>query len=43
MLRSTIIAVTHIIYLSSRFDTMNATGATEKPAAPEESRLNLPE
>ncbi len=29
MLRSTIIAVTHIIYLSSRFDTMKAPEETE--------------
>ena len=36
MLRSTIIAVTHIIYLSSRFETM--TGDTET-----EVRLALPE
>ena len=29
MLRSTIIAVTHIIYLSSRFDTMKAPEEAE--------------
>ena len=40
MLRSTITAVTHIIYLSSRFDSMAAQEATD---APEESRLTLPE
>ena len=32
MLRSTIIAVTHIIYLSSRFDTMKAPDEAEVPA-----------
>ena len=32
MLRSTIIAVTHIIYLSSRFDTMKAPDEAEAPA-----------
>ena len=41
MLRSTITAVTHIIYLSSRFDTM---ASAETTAAEEtESRLTLPE
>lgn len=40
MLRSTIIAVTHIIYLSSRFDSMEA-GAEPEPA--EEAHLTLPE
>ena len=40
MLRSTITAVTHIIYLSSRFDSM---AQTEAPEVPEESRLTLPE
>ena len=40
MLRSTITAVTHIIYLSSRFDSM----AEEEGAVPEEpERLSLPE
>ena len=40
MLRSTIIAMTHIIYLSSRFDSM----MEEKPCEPEvEVRLALPE
>lgn len=38
MLRSTITAVTHIIYLSSRFDTMLAEEAEEA-----ETRLALPE
>ena len=38
MLRSTIIAVTHIIYLNNRFDTM--VSAAIKPA---ETRLSLPE
>ena len=37
MLRSTIIAVTHIIYLSSRFETMKAP---EMPA--EDDRMSLP-
>ncbi len=40
MLRSTITAVTHIIYLSSRFETMNAA---EGMVAGEEPRLSLPE
>ncbi len=40
MLRSTITAVTHIIYLSSRFDSM----AEAEPKAPlEDARLSLPE
>jgi len=40
MLRSTIIAVTHIIYLSSCFDAM---AASEQPAGPEpEPHLTLP-
>ena len=38
MLRSTIIAVTHIIYLNNRFDTMISTAIT-----PAETRLSLPE
>jgi len=40
MLRSTITAVTHIIYLSSRFDSM---AQAEAPEMPEEPRLTLPE
>lgn len=40
MLRSTITAVTHIIYLSSRFDSMS--GAEAAPEQPE-NRLSLPE
>lgn len=40
MLRSTITAVTHIIYLSSCFDSM---ARAEEPEMPEESRLSLPE
>ncbi len=32
MLRSTIIAVTHIIYLSSRFEALNAPGQPEEEA-----------
>jgi len=40
MLRSTITAVTHIIYLSSRFDSMVEQ---EEEPAPEEPRLALPE
>lgn len=38
MLRSTIIAVTHIIYLSNRFETMKAPAETA-----EEDRMALPE
>ena len=37
MLRSTIIAVTHIIYLSNRFETMKSP---EAPA--DEDRMTLP-
>ncbi len=40
MLHSTITAVTHIIYLSSRFDSMAAQEPTD---VPEENRLALPE
>ena len=40
MLRSTIIAVTHIIYLSSRFDTMTAEEKRGEEAA--EAHLTLP-
>ncbi len=40
MLRSTITAVTHIIYLSSRFDVMRADAPQEQA---EEPRLSLPE
>lgn len=41
MLRSTITAVTHIIYLSSRFDSMTAEETKQEPET--EARLALPE